>query len=141
MLFGGGLVPSYILNVRYYHLKDSFWILVLPGLINASWVIILRTFIKTTIPEALMDSARIDGAGHFTVFLRIVCPLFKAGVGTIGLFGFVGRWNDWFTGMLYIENPKLLPLQTLLTCGMAGVVWHLCREFDHRGRAGILCGA
>lgn len=115
MLFGGGLVPSYILNVRYYHLKDSFWILVLPGLVNASWVIILRTFIKTTIPEALMDSARIDGAGHFTVFLRIVCPLFKAGVGTVGLFGFVGRWNDWFTGMLYIENPKLVPLQTLLT--------------------------
>lgn len=115
MLFGGGLVPSYLLNVRYYHLKDTFWILILPGLVNASWVIILRTFIKTTIPEALFDSARIDGAGHFTVFLRIVCPLFKAGVGTVGLFGFVGRWNDWFTGMLYIESPKLVPLQTMLT--------------------------
>nr|WP_296441133.1 ABC transporter permease subunit [uncultured Acetatifactor sp.] len=99
--------------------------------------------IDTYIFNGLKSQAnpRIDGAGHFTVFLRIVCPLFKAGVGTIGLFGFVGRWNDWFTGMLYIENPKLLPLQTLLTCGMAGVVWHLCREFDHRGRAGILCRA
>ena len=63
MLFGGGLVPSYILNVRYYHLKDTFWILLLAGILNAYWVIILRTFIKTSIPEALFDSARIDGAG------------------------------------------------------------------------------
>ena len=115
MLFGGGLVPSYILNVRYYHLKDTFWILLISGLLNAYWVIILRTFIKTSIPEALFDSARIDGAGHFTLFSRIVCPLFKAGLGTIGLFSFVARWNDWFTGMLYIENNRLVPLQTLLT--------------------------
>ena len=115
MLFGGGLVPSYILNVRYYHLKDTFWILLIAGLLNAYWVIILRTFIKTSIPEALFDSARIDGAGHFTIFFRIVCPLFKAGLGTIGLFSFVARWNDWFTGMLYIDNNKLVPLQTLLT--------------------------
>lgn len=115
MLFGGGLVPSYILNVRYYHLKDTFWILLLPSLVNAYWVIILRTFIRTSIPEALFDSAKIDGAGHFTIFFRIVCPLFKAGLGTIGLFSFVAKWNDWFTGMLYIENNKLVPLQTLLT--------------------------
>lgn len=115
MLFGGGLVPSYILNVRYYHLRDTFWILLIGGLLNAYWVIILRTFIKTSIPEALLDSARIDGAGHFTIFFRIVCPLFKAGLGTIGLFSFVSRWNNWFTGMLYIDNNKLVPLQTLLT--------------------------
>ena len=115
MLFGGGLIPSYILNVRYYHLKDTFWILLLSGLVNAYWVIILRTFIKSSIPEALFDAARIDGAGHFTIFFRIVCPLFKAGLGTIGLFSFVARWNDWFTGMLYIDNNKLVPLQTLLT--------------------------
>lgn len=115
MLFGGGLVPSYILNVRYYHLRDTFWILLIPGLLSAYWVIILRTFIKSSIPEALFDSARIDGAGHFTIFFRIVCPLFKAGLGTIGLFSFVARWNDWFMGMLYIDNNKLVPLQTLLT--------------------------
>lgn len=115
MLFSGGLVPSYILNVRYYHLDDTFWVLLLPTLVNASWVIILRTFIRTTIPEALIDSAKIDGAGHFTIFFRIVLPLSKAGLGTIGLFSFVAKWNDWFSGMLYIENPKLVPLQTLLT--------------------------
>ena len=115
MLFSGGLVPSYILNVRYYHLKDTFWILVLPSLISANWVIILRTFIKTTIPEALFDSARMDGAGQFKIFVQIVCPLFNPALGTIGLFSFVSKWNDWFNGMLYIENPKLVPLQTLLT--------------------------
>ena len=114
MLFGGGLVPSYILNVRYLHINNSAWIFLLPTLCNAYQVIILRTFIRTTIPDSLLESARIDGAGHFTIFLKIVLPLFKAGIATIGLFNVVGRWNDWFTGMLYIENPKLIPLQTLL---------------------------
>lgn len=115
MLFGGGLVPSYIFNVRYYHLKDSFWIFILPGLINGSWIIMMRTFITTSIPESLLESARIDGAGHFKIYVRIVLPLLKAGIATLSLFSIVGRWNDWFTGMLYIQSPKLVPLQTLLT--------------------------
>ncbi|MCI8789978.1 MAG: carbohydrate ABC transporter permease [Lachnospiraceae bacterium] len=115
MLFSGGLVPSYIVNVKYLHLGDSIWIFLLPGLVSAYNVIILRTFIRTTIPEALFDAARIDGAGHFTIFFRIVMPLFKAGLATVALFNVVGRWNDWFTGMLYVENPNLIPLQTLLT--------------------------
>ncbi len=114
MLFGAGLVPSYIMNTRYYHLKDTIWILILPGLVSAYNVIILRTFIRTSIPDGLMDAARIDGAGHFTIFLKIVLPLSKAGLATVGLFGLVSRWNDWFTGMLYIENPRLVMLQTLL---------------------------
>jgi putative aldouronate transport system permease protein len=115
MLFSGGLVPSYILNVRYYGLRDTFWILVLPGLVSANMVIILRTFIRTSIPESLLEAAKIDGAGHFRTFFEIVLPLSKAGVATVGLFTFVAKWNDWFTGMLYIENAKLVPLQTLLT--------------------------
>lgn len=114
MLFGGGLVSSYIINVRYFHLKDTIWILLLPGLVGASNVIILKTFLRTSIPEALFDAAKIDGAGHFTIFFRVVMPLSKAGIATVALFNFVGKWNDWFTGMLYIENPNLVPLQTLL---------------------------
>ena len=74
----------------------------------------LRTFLTTTVPDSLIEAARIDGAGHFRVFLSVVLPLFKAGIATIALFNVVGRWNDWFTGMLYIENPRLIPLQTLL---------------------------
>ncbi len=115
MLFGGGLVPSYILNVRYYHLKDTFWILILPGLVSAYMVLILRTFIRTAIPDGLFDAAKIDGAGHFTIFFKIVVPLSKAGIATVGLFIFIAKWNDWFTGMLYVESPDLVPLQTLLT--------------------------
>jgi putative aldouronate transport system permease protein len=114
MLFGGGLVPSYILNVRYLHINNPIWVFILPSLMSAYSVIILRTFLKTAIPEALVESAKIDGAGHLLIYWKIVLPLFKAGVATVGLFSVVGRWNDWFTGMLYSENPNLVPLQTML---------------------------
>ena len=114
MLFGGGLVPSYIVNTRYLHLYDSIWIFLLPGLMSAYNVIILRTFINSSIPDALFEAARIDGATNFRIFFQIVLPLFKPGLATIGLFNVVARWNDWFTAVLYIENPKLVPLQTVL---------------------------
>jgi len=114
MLFGGGLVPSYILNVRYYHLYDTFWIYIFPSLVSAYHVIILRTFIISTIPDTLFEAGKIDGAGHFRIFVQIVLPLFKAGIATIGLFQLVTRWNDWFTGLLYIKSARLVPLQTLL---------------------------
>ncbi len=77
-------------------------------------VIILRTFILTTIPDTLFEAARIDGAGHFRIYVSIVLPLFKAGIATIALFNVVSRWNDWFTGMLYIKKASLIPLQTML---------------------------
>ncbi len=115
MLFSGGLVPSYIINVNYLKLYDTFWILVLPSLVNAFNVIVLRTFISTTIPSELLDAAQIDGANEFRIYSSIVLPLSKAGLATIALFVLVGKWNEWFTGMLYIDNPKLIPLQTMLT--------------------------
>ena len=114
MLFSGGLVPNYIMNVRYLSIDDSIWIFLLPSLVSAYNVIILRTFIISTIPDSLFEAARIDGAGHFRVFISVVLPLFKAGLATIALFNVVNRWNDWFIGMLYIKDPKLTPLQTLL---------------------------
>ncbi len=115
MLFSGGMVPSYIINCNYLHLYDNFWVLVLPSLVNAFNIIVLRTFINTTIPDELFDAAAIDGASEFRSFFNIVLPLAKAGMATIGLFVLVGKWNEYFTGMLYIENPKLVPLQTMLT--------------------------
>lgn len=114
MLFSGGLVPSYILNTRYLHMGNTVWIFLIPSMINAYNVIILRTFILSTIPDALFDAARIDGAGYFRVFIKIALPLLKAGLATIALFNVVGRWNDWFTAMLYVTNPRLIPLQTML---------------------------
>lgn len=115
MLFGGGLVPSYMVNTQLLHLYDSFWVFILPGLISGYSVIILRTFMTSTIPEEIFDAAKIDGANHFVIYSRIVMPLSKAGLAVVALWSIVGRWNDWFTATLYIENPKLIPLQTMLT--------------------------
>ena len=114
MLFSGGLVPSYILYVQYLNIYDTVWVFLLPSLVSAYNVIILRTFIQTTIPDTLFEAAKIDGAGHWRIFVQIVLPLFKAGLATIALFNVVSRWNDWFTGLLYIQNPKLVPIQTML---------------------------
>ena len=114
MLFSGGLVPSYILYVQYLNIYDTVWVFLLPRLVSAYNVIILRTFIQTTIPDTLFEAAKIDGAGHWRIFVQIVLPLFKAGLATIALFNVVSRWNDWFTGLLYIQNPKLVPIQTML---------------------------
>ncbi len=114
MLFSGGLVPSYIINVNVLHLYDTIWILILTSLVSPFNIVVLRTFINSTIPEEMMDAAQIDGANEFTVFNRIVLPLGVAGLATIALFLFVGKWNEWFTAMLYIENPKLIPVQTML---------------------------
>ena len=115
MVFGAGMMPSYIVNSRYLHLDDTFWILILPGLIGCSSTIILRTFINTNIPDSLMESARIDGASNLRIYIQIVMPLLKPGLACLGMMALVGRWNEWFTGILYInENTWLTPLQTVL---------------------------
>lgn len=114
MLFGGGLVPSYIL-ITSLGMKDTVWVYLLPSMVSAYNVIILRTFIQTTIPDSLIEAGRIDGAGHFRVFIQIVMPLFKAGVATIALFNVVSRWNDWFTSLMYIDKRNdLVLLQRVL---------------------------
>lgn len=113
MLFNGGMVPSYIVNTTMLGLLDSIWVLILPLAVNAFWVIVLRTFYKS-IPNAIIESARIDGAGEFKTFLSIVVPLSKPGLATIGLFTLIQYWNDWFQGLLYITTPKKTPLQTTL---------------------------
>lgn len=113
-LFSGGMVPSYVLNVRYLHLNDTVWIFILPFLVSAFDVIILRSFILKSIPDSLVESAKLDGANDFQIYWRFVLPLSKAGLASVGLFTAVTRWNDWFTGMLYIENQKLVPVMTLL---------------------------
>ena len=113
-LFGGGLAAAYILTTRVLRIDDTIWVFILPGLVSPFNVIMLRTFIQTSIPESLIESAKLDGASEFQVYWRIVLPLFKAGLATIGLFGVVGRWNDWFTAVLYVRNQKLWPIMTLL---------------------------
>ena len=115
-LFGGGLVPSYILNTRILNIDNTIWIFLLPGIVSVFDVIILRTFMQSNIPNELMESAKLDGANDFQIYARIVMPLSKAGLATIALFRVVGVWNDWFPGVLYIEerNQHLRPVMTLL---------------------------
>lgn len=114
MLFAGGMVPSYLVMTKMLGLKNTIWALILPLAFSPYNVIILRTFFKKSIPESIVESAKMDGCSEFRVFFQIVLPLAIPGVATIGLFSSLGYWNDWFNALLYIDTNKLIPLQYLL---------------------------
>jgi putative aldouronate transport system permease protein len=114
MLFNGGLVPTYIVVTQLLGLKDTIWALILPMAMNAFYIMILRTFYSTSVPDAIVEAGKIDGAGEFRVFLKLVLPLSLPGLATIGLFSTLGYWNDWFNALLYIDSAKLVPLQSML---------------------------
>lgn len=113
MLFNGGLVPSYMVNTQLLGLRDTVWALIFPMSLNAFYVIVLRTFFRG-IPVEIIEAARIDGAGEFRTFLKVVLPLSKPGLATIALFTVIAYWNDWMLGMLYIFKTENYPIQTLL---------------------------
>ena len=112
-LFSGGLVPWYILMVKYLHLKDNYLALLLPPLLSVFNIIIMKSYISG-IPQALTESAKIDGAGDFQIFIKIIIPLLKPALATVGLFIALGYWNDWYNSMLFINNEKLFSLQYYL---------------------------
>ena len=114
MLFSGGMVSSYLVMVNFLHLKNNILALILPLCVSSFNIIILRTFFKTSVPEAVIESARIDGASELKLFIKIVLPIAIPGIATIGLFLTLAYWNDWFNAMLYIEEPNLIPLQYML---------------------------
>ncbi len=120
MLFNGGLVPFYILISQYLHLKDTLWALIVPLLVQPFFVLLMRTFFAT-IPDALVESAKIEGAGELRIFFQIVLPLSTPVLASIGLFMSLIYWNDWFLGLLFIENRNLLPLQYLLMTIMTNI--------------------
>ncbi len=113
MLFSGGLVPSYILNTQYLHLNNTFWIYIFPSLVNVWHMFMMRTFFSQ-IPGEISESAMLDGANEYRIFLQMIVPLSKPVIATVFLLGFLGRWNQWNTSLLYIDNPKLVSLQYLL---------------------------
>lgn len=135
MLFNGGMVSTYLIAVNVLHLKDSLWGLIFPYLVNAFWVIILRTFYRTNIPDSLIESAKIDGASDFKTFFSIVFPLAMPGIATIALFAMVQYWNDWFLAALYINNPNLAPLQYLLYQLQTSMQYLLQNSSSMGGRA------
>lgn len=112
-LFSGGLVPTYILYVRYLNLKDNIWAMILPGIVSAWSIFLMRNFMKS-IPDELYESATMDGAGPFTIYLRIFMPLAIPSLATVGLFLALGYWNEWYNASLYIDTATKFPLQYYL---------------------------
>ncbi|MCR5101295.1 MAG: carbohydrate ABC transporter permease [Butyrivibrio sp.] len=112
-LFNGGMVSTYIYYIQYLHLKDSYLALILPGVFNVFYLLIMRTFVAN-IPVALIESAKLDGAGEWRIFGTIILPLLKSGLATIGLFLALGYWNDWYNAMLYMNTEEKYPLQYML---------------------------
>ena len=112
MLFSGGMIPSYLLIVEL-GLLDSIWSLILPSAVGSYNVILLMNYFKS-LPEELDEAARLDGAGPMTIMWRIYVPLAMPCIATIALFTFVGHWNAWFDGAIYIETQSKIPLQTYI---------------------------
>ncbi|NLB42290.1 MAG: carbohydrate ABC transporter permease, partial [Clostridiales bacterium] len=113
MLFSGGLVPSYILITKYLNMKNTYWVLILPLMVNVWNVFLMRTFFQQ-LPKEIFDSATIDGAGEFRTYSYIVLPLSKPVLATVGLLQLLGGWNSWYLALLYITDKGLYPLQYLL---------------------------
>lgn len=121
MVFNGGLVSTYFITSQFLNLKDSVWALILPLAVSSFNVVICRTFFKTTVPEELIESAKMDGARQFTIFFRIVLPISLPVLATIGLFLCFAYWNDWYQSMLYVDDQRLYSLQALLNAIMTNV--------------------
>ena len=114
-IFGGGLVPWYIFNTKYLRFHNNIIALILPILVNVTYLLILKSYMLS-IPESLFESAYLDGAGDMTVYFRIALPLCKAGLATVGLFIALNYWNDWYNAMLFLDEGRrdLYPLQYYL---------------------------
>ncbi|MBB6735928.1 carbohydrate ABC transporter permease [Cohnella zeiphila] len=113
MLFSGGLIPYYILMTQYLHLKDTIWAMILPGMLSAWNVMVLKGFLAK-IPMEIIESAKMDGAGEWRIFFTVVIPLSTPALATMGLLIAFWHWNDWLNALLFIDSQKLVPLQLLL---------------------------
>lgn len=114
MLFNGGLVPTYMIYTRVFHVKNTIWGLLLPNLLMSAFMIMLvRNYYEHSIPEELYESARIDGAGEFYIFFKIVQPLSKPILATVGLMTGIAYWNDWQNGLYYLTKDQSAHLYTI----------------------------
>lgn len=112
MLFSGGIIPYYLV-LNELNLTNSIWVFIIPSLYSVWNILIMRTFFNQ-LPDSVIEAARIDGCSEFQIFFRIILPMSKPVIATIGLFNAVGHWNDWFSGSFYVRDPELKPLATLL---------------------------
>ena len=115
MIFGGGLVPTYVICTQVLGLRENYAALIVPLLVSPFNIIIMRTFFKSSGPLELIEAATIDGSGEYSTFFRVVLPIAKPGLATIALLNALAYWNDWYLSLLYIKQNKVLqPLQALL---------------------------
>lgn len=114
MVFNGGMLASYVVVNNILKLNNNIWALILPLACSAFSVTICRTFFRMTVPDSIIESAKIDGAGQFRIWSQIVLPISKPVMATIGMFAAFGYWNDWFQASLYIQDTKKQTLQSLL---------------------------
>ena len=115
MLFNGGLVPTYIMYTRYFHLRNTRWALIVPSLlVNAFYVIMMRTYFNTNIPDAVVEAARIDGAGEWRTMFQIVLPMSVPMIATLALLIGLSYWNDWKNGLYYLTKSELFSIQNIL---------------------------
>ncbi|MBO4377098.1 MAG: carbohydrate ABC transporter permease [Lachnospiraceae bacterium] len=113
-IFGGGMIPWYLMYANVLNLKGHTLAIWFPALMSPFLVILMRTFIVGAVPDAITESAKIDGAGHFTIFFRIVLPVLKPGLATVGLFLALGYWNDWYRSSMFSTNSSTWQLQFYL---------------------------
>lgn len=113
MFFSGGLIPSYLINTNLFRLKNTYWALILPGLINTYNLVIMRTAFSA-IPDSLEESAKIDGASHWRILFTIIIPLSKPVMAVMVLYYAVAHWNAWFNANIYLVERSKYPLQLIL---------------------------
>lgn len=113
MLFNGGMISSYIVNTQILNMYDSRWAVILPGCFSVMYLILIRTAMKS-VPESLIESAMLDGAGHMTILFQIMLPLIKATLATVILYYVVGQWNSWFQAGIYLRDRSKFPLQIII---------------------------
>lgn len=116
MFFSGGLLASYMVNTQIYGMKNTYFALILPGACSTFYVVIMRTFFQTTIPDSIIESGKLDGASQLRIFVQLVLPLALPVIATIGLFFTFNYWNAWYGAMLYLDSNhrELYPLQYVL---------------------------
>ena len=114
MLFSGGTLGGYLINTNVFHLKNTLWVLILPGCVSTMNVIVMRTFITSNVPDSLVEAAKIDGASDYRLFFVIIIPIMAPVLAALGFMTAIGHWNQWMTSYLYITNPELTTLQHML---------------------------
>ena len=116
MLFHGGVLSSYVVNTQVLGLKDTYWILILPMACSSFYIIIMRTFFTSTVPDEMIESGKIDGASQLRIFVQLVLPICLPAIATIALFLTFAYWNEWYLASIYISSKRsdLFPLQYVL---------------------------